>query len=90
MSHQTEIKAFLSTVNEATLSEINANVAFAQSYYHNAKLYVGQVLTRMVANGSVIRVKKGVFRLATKEETAQKKAVSGLYNNSIENNPTLF
>jgi len=33
------------------------------TYYHNSRKYVGEVLSRMVKSGLLLRVKKGIYKL---------------------------
>lgn len=66
MSYQTEIISYLKTVDTATLSDIYNNIS--TSYPHNWAKYTGEIMSRMVANGQVERVKKGVFRIAKKQK----------------------
>lgn len=65
MRYQTEIISYLKTVDTATLSDIYNSIS--TSYYHNWSKHTGAIMSRMVANGQVERVKKGVFRIAKKQ-----------------------
>jgi hypothetical protein len=62
MNKQLNILQYLGTVESATLSEIYSNVPI--DYYCNYKKHLGAIMSRMVENGSVQRVKKGLFRLS--------------------------
>lgn len=64
MDKQLEIRRLLAKNGEMTLDQITDQVPF--DYYWNAKFYVGQILSRMVKGGQVIRIKPGVFRLNEK------------------------
>ena len=37
--------------------------AYGGAYYHNGQKYIGEILSRMVKQGLIERVKPGVFRL---------------------------
>jgi predicted transcriptional regulator of viral defense system len=60
MNKQLEIQRYLLKVEQATKAEILENVPFG--YYHNGMKHLGDILTRMVQNGLLERVKKGVYR----------------------------
>jgi hypothetical protein len=78
---QKEILQYLLTVDEANLEDIYNKVSF--SYYYNWKKHLGSILSTMVKNGNVIRVKRGVFKI----NEAQTKAVKQSVN---PNQTTLF
>lgn len=63
MRRSDEIFQYLRTVESATLEEIYQNVSFG--YYHNAHKHLGSVLSNMVKNGKIERIKKGVFKVST-------------------------
>jgi hypothetical protein len=65
MDKQTEILRYMEGKEEVTLSEIYANISW--SYYHNASKHLGCVLSSMVKNKKVQRIKPGVFKIRTKE-----------------------
>ena len=56
---QKEIYKYLSTVESASIDEIYRNVSF--SYYCNQNKHLGAILSTMVRNGTVVRIKKGLF-----------------------------
>ena len=60
MTHQEEILLYLKSVESATKKDIYTNVKFG--YYHNWQKHLGDVLTRMVRNGTIERVKRGVYQ----------------------------
>jgi hypothetical protein len=60
MKKQQEIELYLSKVPFATIDEIYSNVSF--SYYCNANKHLGAILSTMVKNGKIERIKKGVFK----------------------------
>lgn len=60
MNKQLEIQRYLHTVGKATKAEILTAVPFG--YYHNGMKHIGDLLTRMVKNGLLERVSKGVYR----------------------------
>jgi hypothetical protein len=60
------IKHYLTKVEKATLSEIMENMPF--DYHHNNLKHLGSILSNMVQNGSVIRIKKGLFRLPNQSD----------------------
>lgn len=74
--NQTEVLRYLSTVEEATLAEIYQNTKV--SYYVNWSKHLSVLMTRMVRNKTVLRVKKGVFK---------KRSSTPFYGNKDENNP---
>jgi len=59
MDKQKEVLKYLSTVETATIDEIYKNVSF--SYYANYQKYIGEIMSRMVKNGTATRIKKGLF-----------------------------
>lgn len=59
MTHPQEIIEYLKTVDTAKKKDIYDNVKF--SYYHNWEKHLGDVLSRMVKSGKIIRVKTGVY-----------------------------
>jgi hypothetical protein len=64
LNRQKEILLYLQKVESATLKEIYLNVSF--SYYCNEMKHLGAVMSRMVKNGKVERIAKGVFKIKTK------------------------
>lgn len=61
INKQQEILRYLKTVEKATLKEIYENVSW--SYYGgHYTMYMSLILSRMVKNGTVERVKKGTFK----------------------------
>ncbi len=60
--HQREVLTYLSTVDTATLDDIYEHVSFG--YYHGWGKYM--IMSRLVNNGRVVRVKKGVFKINSK------------------------
>ena len=60
MTKQQHIQKYLIKVQSATLAEIYDHVPFG--YYANGHKHLGEVLSRMVKNGMIERVQKGVFR----------------------------
>lgn len=69
MDKQREILSYLRSVSQASLSEIYDNVSFG--YYCNEHKHLGEILSRMVKKGIVIRVKKGIFSHANYEKVKQ-------------------
>jgi len=61
MNHQSTVLHYLSTVESATLREVYDNCGM--SYYHNWAKHTGDVMSRLVSKGKVMRVKRGVFAL---------------------------
>lgn len=61
MASQTKIIQHLAKVETATKAELYQNSSY--SYYHNWQKHFGDVLSRMVKNGSIERVKNGVYKL---------------------------
>lgn len=66
MNKQLEILNFLSTVGVATIDEIYKNVSFG--YYHNASKHLSTILSGMVKNGTIERVKPGTFKFLCKRK----------------------
>ena len=60
MTRQQEVLNYLSTVPHATLDEIYRKVSF--SYYHNENKHLGALISRMIKNGTVERIKPGLFK----------------------------
>lgn len=60
--------------------------ALGGAYFRNPEKYVGDIVSRMVKSGLLIRVKPGAFRLPTADEP--KKAKSGTM--LADDSPTLF
>ena len=77
-----DILTYLSQTESATLHELY-NIS-DYNYYHNWQKHFGQVMSRLVKQGKVVRIKKGVFRIAKHNEF---KASSGI---EIENQIKLF
>ena len=65
-------KAILDYVrtNGSITSKI-ANEMLAGYYYHNGEKYVGEILSRMVKNGSLVRIKNGLFELGKGKSSMQ-------------------
>lgn len=61
MDKQKEILNYLNTVENADLEMIYKNVSF--SYYCNYKKHLGSILSTMVKNNKVERIKKGLFKI---------------------------
>ena len=70
MTKQNEISRFLKTVPFANIEKIYKNVSF--SYHCNEHKYLGEILSRMVKNGQIERIKKGTFRYVTATEYIDK------------------
>jgi hypothetical protein len=62
MSKTYPILNHLRTVESATLSELYQVSDY--NYYANWEKHFGQVMSRLVKDGKVIRIKPGVFKLA--------------------------
>ena len=60
MNKQDEVQKYLVTVEQATKQEIYKNVPFG--YYCNEMKHIGALLSKMVDNGKIERLKPGVFR----------------------------
>jgi pantoate kinase len=56
-----QILKYLGTVESATLRELYENSDY--SYYANWRKHFGDVMSRLIKQGFVVRVKPGVFRL---------------------------
>jgi predicted transcriptional regulator of viral defense system len=84
MNKQLEIQKYLSTVPSATIDEIYANVSF--SYYCNANKHLGEILSRMVKDGKIERVKKGLFRYINASEYANNFKKSKCQKKMVESN----
>ena len=57
----------------ANLEEIYSKVSF--SYYFNHKKHLGDIMSRLVKRGLVVRVKKGVYKIS-KENKKSKNQIS--------------
>lgn len=66
---QRTVLAFIQQHGSITKKE--AVIMIGGSYYHNKEKYVGEVLSRMVNSGILKRVKKGLFEIGDKKETAK-------------------
>lgn len=62
MDKKLEVIKYLKTVEQASLQDIYDHMPF--SYYCNGNKHMGDILSRMVKGGRLVRVKKGVFKLA--------------------------
>lgn len=69
------------TVVSSTIVE-----ALGGAYFRNPEKYVGDIVSRMVKSGLLIRVKPGVFRLPTADDP--KKAKGAMV--PPDDSPTLF
>ena len=63
MNYRKLILDYLERKGEVSLDQI-MNDAGDLFYYNNPKKYVGLIISRLIKRGLVIRVKKGVYRLA--------------------------
>lgn len=63
---QSAIIAFCRTSAEITLEQATALVG--RNVYHNADKHTGAILSNMVKQGMLVRIKPGLFRLATRED----------------------
>lgn len=70
MNKQSEILQLLYDGQPKYKKELNSLVSFG--YYHNGDKHFGDVLSRMVKNGSLIRLSKGVYKISGKEVTRKK------------------
>jgi hypothetical protein len=66
MDKQKRVLIYLNTVKTATLLQIYTHMDFG--YYHNWKKHLGALMSRMVKNGTVVRVKKGEFKIAQRKK----------------------
>jgi hypothetical protein len=67
---QKEVLTFLRTVEQADIHQIYRAVSF--SYYCNYEKYIGEICSRLVADGHITRVKRGVFKIGgTKKSEAE-------------------
>jgi predicted transcriptional regulator of viral defense system len=76
------ILTYLNSVESATLEELYKVSDY--SYYLNWQKHFGQVMSRLVKQGKVVRIKKGVFRIAKHNEIKASSEVE------IENQIKLF
>lgn len=56
-----KVIAYLLTVDKATKQEILDNTGI--TYYYNTEKHLGEILSRLVNNGTLNRVKKGVYEI---------------------------
>lgn len=68
-SKRNQVIAYMKTVDQATLRQIYDNVYFR--YYNNWNRYLGQIMSVLVNDGVVKRIKPGVFTLVKKQDTSQ-------------------
>lgn len=68
---QLQVMRYLSTKESATSDEIYKNVRFG--YYHNASKHLSDLLSRMVKQGFITRVSKGVFKLGGRKQVLENK-----------------
>jgi hypothetical protein len=61
-----EIIKYLRTVDQATLAEIYRNGSFF--YYRNWEKHLGGIMSTMVRQGLVTRIKPGLFKLGGKPQ----------------------
>lgn len=66
-----------------TLKELTA--AYGNHYYHNGAKYLGEILSRMVNQNLLVRVKPGVYTLGTGKKNSKRADAA-----FIENQVTLF
>lgn len=57
---QRQVLNYLQTVEKASLEDIYSNVNFG--YYHNWAKHLGVLLKRMIDNGTIERVGRGVYK----------------------------
>jgi len=69
---QSAIAAFCRQ-NEQQITLEQATALVGRNVYHNAEKHTGALLANMVKRGMLVRVKPGLFRLATPEDRAQQK-----------------
>jgi predicted transcriptional regulator of viral defense system len=67
--HQTKIVQYLHGKGEQTKAEIMKNVSI--HYYANSGKHFGDVLSRMVKNGTLERVSKGKYKIKTVNNVRQ-------------------
>ena len=78
---QREVMEYLRTVESATWQQIYNNVSWG--YYCSQGANMAKFLAKMVKNGSIERVKKGVFKLSVSKRSGKPIEVN-------QNQQTLF
>lgn len=78
---QNEVLKYLRTVESANITEIYNNVSFG--YYASQNKNLGKLLSGMVKNGMIIRIKKGYFKLNTEH-------IKPIRNDNFKDLPKLF
>ena len=66
---QKEVLNYLMKVSLANKKMIYENVSF--SYYHNAMKHLGELLGRMIKNGTIRRVKVGWYEINVNSQVKQ-------------------
>ncbi len=70
MTKHQEVIKYLLTVDQATIGEIYSKVSFG--YYCNEHKHLGDLLSTMVKQKKIERVKKGVFRMSQHKKAVVK------------------
>jgi glucan-binding YG repeat protein len=78
-NHQRSILNFIKNSSDQNVGKKAIVEAFGHWHYYNASFHIGETLSRMVKNGMIERVKKGVYCLGKRSNYT-----------SNENAPTLF
>ena len=60
--NQKAVLRYLGTVESATKDEIADGAGLR--YFRNTRKYVGEILARMIKNNMIVRVKRGVYKIA--------------------------
>lgn len=71
--NQKVVLNYLRTKENATLEECYQNSN--QSYYLNWQKHMGDFMSRLIKQGYVERVKKGVFKIKTKQHNEKQKEI---------------
>lgn len=79
-NHQKEIIALLQK-RDMKLNEIAASVSF--QYHNNQLKYVGEILKRMIDNGQVARVARGVYSIDVAKAKANKQELNQSKNDQL-------
>ena len=67
MSREKQIMKLFS-LEKTIITKKEITEKLGNTYYHNGSKHLGDVLSRMVNNGTLIRLKLGVFEIRTKQK----------------------
>lgn len=62
-----QILELIRTCGTSTITTAEAIQHAGGAYYCNASFHIGQILTRLVKNGQLVRVNRGIYAINTKK-----------------------